>query len=167
MSGLPTEKATGWTSGAGGVVLLAVALGSFVGAGLFLIDHSNASSYMSNDPDSCVNCHIMRTEHDAWTHSSHHAVAVCNDCHVPQDTIGKYTMKAVHGFRHSKGFTLQDFHEPIMIKADSLKVVEANCLRCHSDITSQINAHGFAAKPGDNSLSCVHCHSGVGHATGK
>lgn len=149
------------------VVLLGIALGSFAGAAIFLVDHSSATSYMSNDPAACVNCHIMRDEFDGWNHSTHHAVAVCNDCHVPQDLVGKYTMKAVHGYRHSKGFTLQDFHEPIMIKADSLKVVEDNCLRCHGAFTSEINAHGLTVKPGDESLSCVHCHSHVGHGPSR
>jgi len=146
------------------IVLLAVTLGSFTGAGLFILDQSRATSYMSDNPDTCVNCHIMRDQHDAWQHSTHHAAATCNDCHVPQDFIGKYATKAVHGYRHSKGFTLQDFHEPIIIKGDSLKVVEANCLRCHADITSDINVHGLASRPGDDSMSCTHCHISVGHA---
>ena len=86
---------------------------------------------------------------------------------MPKDFVGKYTTKAVHGYRHSKGFTLQDFHEPIIIKPDSLKVVEANCVRCHGEFTSDINSHGLASKPGDDSFSCIHCHSSVGHASGK
>lgn len=149
-------------------LLLAIVLGAFVGTGIFLVDHSSATSYMSSDPKACTNCHIMRDEFNNWQHSSHHAAAVCNDCHVPQDAVGKYTMKAVHGYRHSKGFTLGDFHEPIMIKPDSLAVVEANCIRCHYELTSEVSNVGVAHNAvGDGAFGCTHCHSHVGHGPSK
>ena len=46
------------------------------------------------------------------------ATASCVDCHLPHDFVGKYLAKADNGYHHSKGFTLQDFHEPILIKAE-------------------------------------------------
>ena len=74
-------------------------------------------SYLSNDPKACVNCHIMRDHYDGWQKASHHAVATCNDCHTPHDSLSPSTSsKAENGFWHSKGFTLQDFHEPIRIR---------------------------------------------------
>jgi cytochrome c nitrite reductase small subunit len=30
-----------------------------------------------------MNCHIMRDQFEGWSHSSHKAVAACNDCHTP------------------------------------------------------------------------------------
>lgn len=143
------------------IVLLVVALGGLAGAGAYTFRYAEGLSYMSNDPAACVNCHIMREQYDGWQKSAHHATATCNDCHVPQDLIGKYTAKAVHGWRHSKAFTLQDFHEPIRITDDDLKIVESNCLRCHSELTSQIAAH--TGPLGVEQTSCTHCHRGVGH----
>jgi cytochrome c nitrite reductase small subunit len=44
----------------------------------------------------------------------------------------------VRTVRHSKAFTLQDFHEPIMIKADNARILQANCLRCHGEFVHDI-----------------------------
>jgi cytochrome c nitrite reductase small subunit len=102
----------------------------------------------------------MREQYDSWQKSSHHAVAVCNDCHVPQDFLGKYWTKAEHGARHSWGFTFQDFHEPIQIKESSLSAVQGNCLRCHQSLVSEITQHSAVERDANN---CVRCHRTVGH----
>ncbi|MCC6229082.1 MAG: cytochrome c nitrite reductase small subunit [Phycisphaerales bacterium] len=143
---------------------LSVVLGVFIGLSGYTFRYAEGTSYLSNDPKACVNCHVMRDEYDGWQKGSHHAAATCNDCHVPQDLIGKYATKAEHGWRHSKGFTLQDFHEPIRITTESLVVVQDNCVRCHGEFVSAVatsrgTQHGMMI--GD--LNCVHCHSHVGH----
>lgn len=147
--------------------------GLFLGSVAFTFDYAEATSYLSNDPKTCVNCHVMRDYYDGWAKGPHHARAVCNDCHVPQEFVGKYWTKAVHGYRHSKGFTFDDFHEPITIKPDSLAVVQANCVRCHAETVSQIGptgvvaagrgVHGLAADAEEGGISCIHCHAAVGH----
>jgi len=142
-------------------VTLAVLAGLLIGLGAFTAKEAEATSYLSNDPKACVNCHIMREQYDAWQHSGHHAAATCNDCHVPHDFVGKYMTKLEHGYRHSKAFTLQNFHEPIRITRSSLDVVQQNCLRCHGEFVSQIAGHDAASTEFD----CVHCHSRVGHDT--
>src|SRR5215475_2562141 len=113
-------------------LFLSALVGVFLGVSLYSFDYAEGASYLSSDPGACANCHIMRDELDSWQKSPHHAVAVCNDCHVPQNFVGKYATKVEHGYRHSKGFTFQDFHEPIQITPKDLKIVERNCLRCHS-----------------------------------
>lgn len=143
------------------IALCAASLGALAGAGLCTFHTAEGLSYMSDDPAACVNCHIMREQHDGWQKSAHHAHATCNDCHVPQNFIGKYTAKAVHGWRHSKAFTLQDFHEPIQITPEDLRIVQDNCLRCHGELTSQMSAH--AGHHGVEQTNCTHCHHGVGH----
>src|SRR5215510_84831 len=113
-----------------GVSLAGLALSSLVGLliglGTFTFDYAEGTSYLSNDPRACVNCHIMREQYDGWQKASHHAVATCNDCHVPQATIPKYLVKAEDGFWHSKGFTLQDFPDPIRIRPVSSKILQTN-----------------------------------------
>lgn len=130
--------------------------GVLFGLGAFTFDYAEGTSYLSNDPKACVNCHIMREQYDGWRKSTHHAVATCNDCHVPHDLIGKYYTKMEHGIRHSKGFTFQDFHEPIQIKESSLQIVQHNCVHCHAGLVGDLPGHGAG-------LSCTHCHAGVGH----
>ena len=71
-------------------VVLAALVGVFIGVSGFTFVEARGWSYLSNDPTTCVNCHIMREQYDSWQKSSHHAFAVCNDCHVPLDFFGKY-----------------------------------------------------------------------------
>ncbi len=135
-------------------------LGACLGLGAYTFDYAEGTSYLSNDPKACVNCHIMREPYDAWQKGPHHAHASCSDCHVPHDVIGKYLTKMEHGYRHSKGFTFQDFHEPIQIKASSLRIVEDNCVRCHFGLVGEVVSH--ATVTGER-VACVHCHSSAGH----
>lgn len=141
---------------------LSAILGLFLGISIHTFDEAEGTSYLSNDPRACVNCHIMRDQYQGWQHASHHSVATCNDCHVPHEFVGKYLVKAEHGWRHSKAFTLQDFHEPIRITDGSLKVVQDNCLRCHGEFVSDIS-HG-ATYAANEIVDCVRCHRGVGHS---
>jgi cytochrome c nitrite reductase small subunit len=100
----------------------------------------------------------MQEQYDAWSKSSHHAVATCNDCHTPANVLGKYATKISNGFKHSYYFTVGGFPEPIRIAPGSLHITEQACRHCHQDLTSGIDAvHGAA------NLSCVRCHSSVGH----
>jgi cytochrome c nitrite reductase small subunit len=135
-------------------------LGACLGLGAFTFDYAEGTSYLSNDPKACINCHIMREPYDAWQKGPHHAHATCNDCHVPKDLVGKYVTKVEHGYRHSKGFTFQDFHEPIQIKPSSLRIVENNCVRCHGGLVGDVVGH---ARIQGEHVSCIHCHSSAGH----
>lgn len=144
-------------------------VGIFVGSGVFTFFTAHGASYLSNDPAVCVNCHIMRDEYDGWNHGSHHAVATCNDCHLPHDNVvHKLFVKASNGYHHSKAFTLQDFVEPIRIKPGNAQVLEANCIHCHGEFTAAITAHGTLGVPTDPTqkadlYGCVRCHQSVGH----
>ena len=143
---------------------LAASVGLFAGVGSYTFYYGRGLSYLSNDPRVCVNCHIMREQYDGWQKGSHHAAATCNDCHTPHDLVGKYITKADNGFWHSKGFTLQDFHEPIQIRPVNSTVLQRNCVDCHRDMVASINTH-----PGKKRemLDCVHCHRDVGHGPGR
>lgn len=138
---------------------LSALIGMFLGLGAFTFTYAEGASYLSNDPKACVNCHIMRDQYDGWQKASHHAHAACNDCHVPHDLVGKYYTKAEHGMRHSYGFTFNNFHEPIRIKASSRDVVLNNCVRCHQGLVADI-AHAGGS---DQVADCIRCHTNVGH----
>lgn len=149
------RRRIGWAA-----LLLSCAIGLFLGAGTYTFHEARGTSYLSNDPTSCVNCHIMRDPYESWQHSSHHAVATCNDCHVSQHAVGKWITKADNGFRHSWAFTFEDFHEPIQLHPRGTRVLQGNCLRCHSDFVSELLEHH-----GDltNAEACWRCHSQAGH----
>lgn len=138
-----------------------VAIGVLVGMGLFTFNYAEGGSYFSNDPEACVNCHVMREQYDSWSYSSHKAVAVCNDCHTPHDTVRKYAVKGLNGWNHSVAFTLGDYPTHIQIRDFNAEVVRENCIDCHEPMVSQVvtdAAHG-------ESLDCVACHSNAGHRT--
>ncbi len=142
---------------------IAVVGGVLAGVGFFTFGYAEGFSYMSNDPEACINCHVMEGHFDSWVNSSHRHVAVCNDCHLPAHPVGKWITKADNGFFHSVAFTLENFHEPIRIKERNRRVTQNQCVHCHEDLTDQIHPAPGTDFAGDPVL-CIHCHADVGHA---
>jgi cytochrome c nitrite reductase small subunit len=103
----------------------------------------------------------MNEQYAGWVKSSHRSVAVCNDCHVPRDLLGKYATKGRNGFWHSYYFTTQSFEEPIRATARTREIVEANCRACHERV---VGAMGTPSHAETDEISCVRCHVSVGHA---
>lgn len=137
-----------------------VTAGAALGLGAYTFQYAEGLSYFSTDPRACANCHIMNDEYASWSHGPHHTAAGCVDCHLPQEFVPKYLAKASNGYYHSKGFTLEDFHEPIQIKPSNSSILQDNCLRCHGDFVHDIVAGN---KSEDDAVTCVHCHRGAGH----
>jgi cytochrome c nitrite reductase small subunit len=141
-------------------IILGILMGLGLGIGGYTFLYAQGWSYLIDNPATCANCHIMQDHYDAWSKSSHRAVATCNACHTPTNIIAKYYTKADHGFWHSYAFTTGDFHEPIRMKARSQAVTENACRTCHLAIVQAIDTqHGSTAR-----FSCIRCHSTVGHA---
>ena len=154
----PSKILLGLGSVAG--VSLALIAGGAGGVGAYTFVYADGASYLTNDATACANCHVMQPFFDAWTKSSHHAVATRNDCHAPHDSvIGKLMTKAINGFNHSMAFTTGRFHEPIQITPSNRKVTEATCRACHQDIVDAIDT-----SPRDGQrLSCIRCYAAIGH----
>jgi cytochrome c nitrite reductase small subunit len=144
-------------------VVLGVLMGSAMGLGLYTFIYAKGYSYLTNDPASCANCHIMNEQYDGWMKSSHRAVATCNDCHTPPGLIAKYATKASNGFWHSFYFTSGTFHEPIRIKQHNLDVTEQACQKCHAEIAQAITPGDARTLRSGEATSCVRCHRSVGH----
>lgn len=141
------------------LVLFALA-GILIGSGSYTFFFAEGLSYLGNDPATCAHCHIMREQYEGWQKGPHHGVSTCNDCHVPNGLAGKYWTKAMNGYHHSRAFTFQDFHEPIQIKESNAEVLQANCLRCHDELTSCLVRYKEKDFSG---LKCVRCHADAGH----
>ncbi len=137
------------TSQRGSVALVAAAtIGLAVGLGAFTFVYARGASYLTDDPAACANCHVMQEHFDAWSKSSHRAVATCNDCHTPHNLIGKYTTKALNGFWHSFYFTTGNYPDPLRITPRNHSVTEGACRYCHQAIVDAIDplaaGHGGA-----------------------
>jgi len=136
--------------------LAAVTFGLAAGIAGVGFQYAEGLSYLSTDPRACANCHIMQSQFDSWQKSSHHGVATCVDCHLPHDFVGKYVAKAVNGWNHSSGFTLQNFPEPIVITPPNAKILQESCEHCHEALVHQTAAAEGAPR-------CVGCHVSAGH----
>ncbi len=142
------------------ILFLSMGVGVLLGLAGYTFQYAEGTAYLSNDPKACANCHIMRDQYDGWQKGSHHAVATCNDCHTPHALVPKYLSKMENGFWHSKGFTLQDFHEPIQIKPRNAAILQENCVGCHAELVSGLTTHSDDPQ---QAADCVNCHADVGH----
>lgn len=140
---------------------LAAAFGIAAGLGLFTFLYAEGLSYFSDDPQSCINCHVMNEQYDAWNHSSHKAVATCNDCHAPPGTeVEKLIAKGINGWNHSVAFTTGNFPDPIRVTDFNASIAQRNCVDCHATAVNQMH---FAGSLDVEQMSCVACHGNVGH----
>jgi cytochrome c nitrite reductase small subunit len=133
---------------------------------LFLFNISNASSYLSDEPKTCVNCHIMAPQYATWMHSSHREWASCVDCHVPHNNIfNKYYFKGKDGLRHSTIFALRAEPQVIQIKDEGKHVVQNNCIRCHTNLINDIEMNTIHDEFHSNrsERTCWDCHREVPH----
>ena len=145
-----------------------VAAGTFVGLGGLVFHVSRASSYLSDNPTTCVNCHVMAPEYVTWANSAHGEVATCNDCHVPHDNIFRhYAFKASDGARHAFMFTFRLEPQVIRIHPAGQRVVQENCVRCHVE---SLHATQLPEVRGDDAdaregMRCWACHTETPHGS--
>jgi cytochrome c nitrite reductase small subunit len=142
------------------VLAAAVMVGVALGIGGYTFVYAKGYSYLTNNPEACANCHIMRDHFAAWTRASHHAVAVCNDCHTPPGLVPKYVTKARNGFWHSFYFTTGRYPDPLRITPRNHQVTELACRACHSELSAAIDQ---THAPANKRLTCTTCHNDVGH----
>lgn len=143
-----------------------ILMGCIAGLGVYSLKLGNATSYLSDNPKACINCHIMTPQYLTWNHSSHREVAHCNDCHVPHNNIfNKYYFKAKDGLYHSAVFTLGAEPEVIRAREPSVKVIQNNCIRCHKDQVTDARMEGFVEGHCEKRTDrlCWDCHKEVPH----
>ncbi|MDJ0851689.1 MAG: cytochrome c nitrite reductase small subunit [Myxococcota bacterium] len=134
-------------------------VGIAAGAGVFTFAYANGASYLTDDPAACANCHVMGEHLASWERGSHRSAAVCNDCHAPHALVPKYSVKAWNGLHHGLAFTTGRFPDALRITALNRSVTEGACRGCHAAIVDVVDdAHG-----GSEEISCIRCHSQVGH----
>ena len=130
--------------------------GIAAGMGLFVVRISNAVSYASNSPQTCINCHVMTDAYASWQRGSHGRVTVCNDCHVPHDNLlAKSAFKAMDGTRHSYIFTMRQEPQVLHLSQGAVPVVQQNCVRCH------INQFEMIRLSDSSQQNCWSCHNTI------
>ncbi len=145
------------------VMAVVVLTGAALGLTIYTFVYAKGFSYLTDKPEACGNCHVMREVVTSWRSGDHHHAAVCNDCHVPHNFVGKWVTKGINGFHHSFAFTFTDV--PVAIRAGSLSraVAQANCERCHGALFhgQSVPRGGGGADAGER--RCITCHRQVGH----
>lgn len=148
-----------------------IIVGSFLGLFIYTFYTSRAYSYLSDDPATCVNCHIMAPYYATWLHSSHGRNTTCNDCHVPQDNIfSHYYFKAKDGLRHSAVFTMRTEPQAMQAIEASSQVIMNNCVRCHEQLNTEFVKTGrktFKEMKAENGMACWDCHREVTHTRSR
>lgn len=136
-------------------------IGIVAGLGSFTFYKAEGHSYLFDDPQACINCHVMQEQYDAWQHSSHRFVAGCNDCHTPKGFVPKWASKALNGFNHAYAFTTGNFHEPIMATEFNRRMALGRCVDCHDAAANHMQVHPSEL----DAVGCIRCHGNVGHRT--
>lgn len=135
----------------------------------YVVSESRMLSYLSNDPEVCINCHTMNTHYATWQHSSHRENANCVDCHLPRDAFfDKMIAKSKDGFNHSVAMTLGSYGYNLQATADSSERIQDNCIYCHEEAVSQMlaNAKLYETNGGETTgRPCWDCHREVPHGT--
>ena len=140
-------------------LVLACLLGAFIGSMSYALFLTEAWAYLSDNPYACANCHVMEERLSSWLASSHHGVAVCNDCHAPRTLRDRRISQARDGIRRGWGFTFGRGRLTNRLHERSSHVLEENCMRCHAELGGQLTPAGGPAAEG----LCTHCHRSVGH----
>lgn len=143
-------------------------LAIFLGLFFYSIYLSKAGSYLSDNPQTCINCHVMVPQYATWNHGSHRELASCNECHVPHNNVvSTYYFKAKDGLRHATMFTFRLEPQVIHIKDAGIEVVQQNCLRCHEELIltaeQQVNNKAFHSER--ETRLCWECHRETPHGT--
>jgi len=145
-------------------LLCFAALGMVGGVGVLVSHISRAPSYLSDNPETCINCHVMTTQYLTWQHSSHVDAATCNDCHVPHDSLpAQYLFKAQDGLWHATVFTMRWEPQVIRLSDRAVPVVEENCRRCHRAAIEEVSL----SAPSSGEPRCWDCHREVPHGTAR
>lgn len=137
-------------------VAICLGVGVALGLAIAVARIANATSYLSDAPETCMNCHVMSDAYASWQRGSHGRVANCVDCHVPHDNpIAKLAFKAADGMRHSYVFTVGAEPQVLTLSAGAVPVVQANCLRCHAGTLGMIRLADSRER------KCWDCHNTI------
>ncbi|MDR0563328.1 MAG: cytochrome c nitrite reductase small subunit [Azoarcus sp.] len=141
--------------------------GVAIGLGIYSMYAGRVFSYLGNDSAACVNCHIMSVPYQAWSRSSHGNWTTCKDCHIPQgNRLAGMIFEAQDGLYHATQFAMRKEPEAVRPRDVSKKVIQENCVRCHTQLTTEFVKAGKAQTADilhGNQKACWDCHRNVPH----
>lgn len=122
--------------------------------GLFLALGPPGLLAKSESVSFCAACHVMEGQHTAFLHSGAHRRNKCVDCHLPNDhPVSHYVWKSIDGMKDVVFFYSGRVPERIELSGHGARALQANCVRCHETLVSQITV----------SRNCWECHRRITH----
>jgi cytochrome c nitrite reductase small subunit len=135
-----------------GMLALLAALGIFTWV-------TDAPAYLGHEPETCNNCHVMDSQYENWFHASHARWAECADCHIPHDNfLVYYFYKGKSGMKDVFSFVTKRYPVAIRANAETKRIIQKNCIRCHTDTVESIVAGTQPLK-----RNCWNCHRDTAH----
>lgn len=123
-------------------------------AGLLFYGGFAYSMKVTDQARFCGTCHTMNEQ--VRTHQmSGHAKQACNECHLPEGGLARYTYKAKSGSHDSFVTAFGTVADVIHATEDTKGVVNENCMRCHAITVLNVN---MTSKD-----YCTDCHRNVPH----
>lgn len=133
---------------------LLIGLPLLVICGVFLVaqyERSSTTQYCG------TTCHIMKPLYESSFHSTHRETNEigCNDCHIPHDNILEQIV--YKGYSGARDYYKNTYDQPdvLQTKEWSKRIIQRNCIRCHSTVVKEINI--------SDGKQCFDCHRGEPH----
>ncbi|MEW5910200.1 MAG: NapC/NirT family cytochrome c [Thermodesulfobacteriota bacterium] len=124
------------------------------GGGVFLSFGPPQLMAKTETPLFCSSCHVMQSEFEAWFNVGAHRTIRCVDCHLPHQNLPVYYFwKSVDGLKDVMVYYSGTTPETITISKKQEKVVQVNCIRCHTSRVERI----------DPNRNCWECHRWLQH----
>ncbi|WP_003540086.1 NapC/NirT family cytochrome c [Desulfotomaculum nigrificans] len=139
--------------------LIALLVIAVAGLGGILSTKIPFISKQLDGPKFCGSCHLMKPWVDTYSASDHKKYSTCGDCHIPHEVITGAFYKAYTGSRDTFDMIFNRIPDVIRISDHGSKVVNDNCLRCHTKIMETV---GFPKN--DRGQNCYGCHQNLPHS---
>lgn len=137
----------------GFITLLTIAIAGLAALAFLLVGPPKLLA-KSESPAFCASCHVMEEQHTAWSHAGAHRRIRCVDCHLPNGNhLVHYVWKSIDGMKDVVSFHSGMVPERITLSNHGAKVVQSNCIRCHTEAVSQM----------DTTRQCWGCHRQLRH----
>jgi cytochrome c-type protein NapC len=143
----------------------------------------NVTMSVTSHEQFCVSCHEMTIPEQRLAQTTHgkntHGIVVeCGDCHIPKEMVPKLWRK-ISASREVVGHLMGTLDTPEKYAAhrDAMHEREwtrmkasdsAECRHCHSPERWVAESHSRAAqldhaRMGQEDVTCIDCHKGIGH----
>ena len=141
---------------------LGAPLGAALGIGLFTVAYAKALSYVSDEPEACVNCHIMREQYEGWLRGpaprGRHLQRLPRAARLLRQVAleGAERLPSQHGV-----------HAPELPRADPDHAAQRRGARGELPaLPRRVRGGAHAARAtGARRRGCARCHAGVGHGS--